>query len=173
MATRYRFHWSPPILVPRSTPPLTDSQSGEGERGTCCPQNYSSTRIDWKKVHYTCKVKKISNRRFKIQIVVSCLHWVPLTTNGKKLLVVSTHCNRNCYSPQTKLRKGNVFTHVYHSVHGGSAFPQCHEADRPPPPPHQKAENPRPCPPPHTVNRRVYAPYRNPCLLRMLDRKFS
>ena len=29
------------------------------------------------------------------------------------------------YRPQTKLREGNVFTPVYHSVHSGVGFPAC------------------------------------------------
>ena len=34
---------------------------------------------------------------------------------------VKRMCQNSFYRPQTKLRQGNVFTRVYHSVHGGVA----------------------------------------------------
>ena len=39
----------------------------------------------------------------------------------------------NFYSPQTKLREGNVFTHICDSVHGGGLCPGKYLSGRPPP----------------------------------------
>ena len=52
----------------------------------------------------------------------SCIHFI------LSVLLFTIETDSHLYCLQTKLREGNVFTPVCHSVHGGVVYPRKHWA---------------------------------------------